>query len=98
MLILLLIGTTSIYAKYQLAAKMGKCCPGCHPVLFNFKHRPVSEPQSWRIPQIAAVSSRDLDGVQLLEQILSDARTHNVDEIKIPKLSQIKFEGKFTGH
>ena len=91
-------GTTSQFPKYQLAAQLGKCSSQCHPVLFNWRPKPVSEPEASKLPEIVAVSSREFDGVLHLEQVLIDARNFNVDHRQIPKQAQIKFESKLISY
>ena len=87
-------GSSSLFAQFQLAQQMGKCCSGCHPVLFNWRPRPVSEPKAARLPDIAAVSSRYLDGVLLLERVLIDAKKYNVYQLRLPKQARIKMKCK----
>ena len=77
-----------------MAAQLSKCSSQCHPVLFNWRPKLVSEPEASKLPEIAAVSSKEFDGVFHLEQVLIDARNYDVDHIKIPKLAQIKLESK----
>ena len=84
----------SIYAKRQLAEKLGVCSKGHFPILFNY--RPPSS-DHWLLKAVAISGRAEgrIDGVDFLVSLLKDGiENHSASSISIPKWAVVQDESK----
>ena len=78
-------GVTSIYSKFKLAERMKVCCQGTFPVVFHVRQKS----HDW-LQEVAAKSSKQLDGAELLANILEDGiKNHSATSLLLRKYAEI---------